>query len=150
MRTLHPITQIAHEKKMLKMLRDGRFTAFSQIAREHHRLLQIKEEITMSDIPISDNDKEKANFYLRVICILSDIVEGTGIDLLELIQKYDKYVELPIVLLLKHLQQTAREINKIIDAVGNEQYSQSFGDVVDEVKPLILDAINELFNERRV
>lgn len=150
MRGLHPITQAAQEKKMLKMLRDGRFTAFAQIAREHHRLLQIKEEITMSDIPISDNDKEKANFYLRVICILSDIVEGTGIDLLELIQKYDKYVELPIVLLLKHLQQTAREINKIIDAVGNEQYSQSFGDVVDEVKPLILDAINELFNERKV
>ena len=150
MRTLHPITQIAHEKKMLKMLREGRFTAFDQIAREHHRLLQIKEEITMSDIPITDNDKEKANFYLRVICILSDIVEGTGIDLLELIQKYDKYVELPIVLLLKHLQQTAREINKIIDAVGNEKYSQSFGDVVDEVKPLILDTINELFNERKV
>lgn len=150
MKELNPITQKKHEEQMLKFLREGRFYAFDQKAKEHHQLLQIREPITIADLQIEENDKEKGNFLLRVICILTDIVEGVGVDLLQLLQRYDKYLELPILLLLGNLQKTARSINKIIDSVGDEKYSMSFGDVVDELQPLILDMIQETFNERRV
>lgn len=150
MKELNPITQKKHEEQMLKFLREGRFYAFDQKAKEHHQLLQIRQPITVADMQIEEHDKEKANFLLRVICILTDIVDGAGVDLLSLLKKYDKYIELPILLLLENLQKTARLINKIIDDVGIEKYAESFGDVVDELQPLILDMIQETFNERRV
>lgn len=150
MRELSYSNQVAYEKKMRKMLESGRFVAFSQIASDYHKILMMKEEVKLSELEISEQDKEQANIYLRVICILTDIVEKAGIDLLSLIKKYDKWVELPMVLLLKHLQKTAQEVNKIIDAVGDERYAYSFGDIVDEVEPLIYDTIQEIFNERRV
>ena len=150
MKELSYSNQVAYEKKMRKMLESGRFVAFSQIASDYHKLLMMKEEVKLSELEISEQDKDQANIYLRVICILTDIVEKAGIDLLSLIKKYDKWVELPMVLLLKHLQKTAQEVNKIIDAVGDERYACSFGDIVDEVEPLIYDTIQEIFNERRV
>lgn len=150
MRKLSYFTEKEYSRKMRKMLEAGRFVAFNNIANEYNRLLQLKEEIKFSDLEIEPNDKERANFLLRIICILSDIVEGAGIDLLSIAQKYDKYVELPMILLLKNLQGTASQIRKIVDSVGDDKYSQSFGDVVDGVKPLIYDVIEEVFNERRV
>lgn len=150
MRELTPSTQKKHAENMSKFLRDGRFVAFEKKMREHHQLLQIRQPITVADMQIEEHDKEKAYFLLRVICILTDIVDGAGVDLLSLLKKYDKYIELPILLLLENLQKTARLINKIIDDVGSEKYAESFGDVVDELQPLILDMIQETFNERRV
>ena len=150
MRKLSYFTEKEYSRKMRKMLEAGRFVAFNNIANEYNRLLQLKDEIKFSDLEIEPNDKERANFLLRIICILSDIVEGAGIDLLSIAQKYDKYVELPMILLLKNLQGTASQIRKIVDSVGDDKYSQSFGDVVDGVKPLIYDVIEEVFNERRV
>lgn len=150
MRELSPPNEKRFKNMFEKFLREGNFSAFDIKAREYHELLQIREQITVADMQIEDNDKEKANFLLRVICILTDIVEGTGVDLLYLLKKYDRYVELPLLMLLEHLKKTARSINKIIDDVGSEKYSESFGDVVDELQPLIYDMIQETFEERRV
>ena len=148
MRELSPPNEKRFKNMFEKFLREGNFSAFDIKAREYHELLQIREQITVADMQIEDNDKEKANFLLRVICILTDIVEGTGVDLLYLLKKYDRYVELPLLMLLEHLKKTARSINKIIDDVGSEKYSESFGDVVDELQPLIYDMIQETFEER--
>lgn len=147
---LHPSTQLKHVKQMKKFLKAGRFVAFNNFAKEHHRLVQIGNPITLADMNISELDKENANKKLRAICILSDIVDGAATDLLSIIEKYDKYVEVPICLLCEHLKYTAEEIRKIVNDVGDKDYSISFGDVVDNAEPLILDTINELFNERRI
>ena len=87
MRELSYSNQVAYEKKMRKMLESGRFVAFSQIASDYHKILMMKEEVKLSELEISEQDKEQANIYLRVICILTDIVEKAGIDLLSLIKK---------------------------------------------------------------
>ena len=150
MRELSPPNEKKFRNMFEKFLREGNFSAYNIKAREYHELLQIREQITVADMQIEDNDKEKANFLLRVICILTDIVEGTGVDLLWILQKYDRYIELPLLMLLEHLKKTARSINKIIDDVGNEKYIESFGDVVDELQPLIYDMIQETFDERKV
>lgn len=150
MRELSPPNEKRFKNMFEKFLREGNFSVYDIKAREYHELLQIREHITVADMQIEDNDKEKANFLLRVICILTDVVEGTGVDLLQLLKKYDRYIELPLLMLLEHLKKTARSINKIIDDVGSEQYSESFGDVVDELQPLIYDMIQETFDERKV
>lgn len=142
MRTLRSqVEQEKHRKAMEKCLKEGNFDKFRKIASEHERLLSIREEFSCSEITnrMIPEDKDKANLFLRKICILSDIVEGAGIDLLSLLNKYDPYLSLPLLTLLNNLQKTAHEINKIIDAVGNDEYVASFGDVCDEIDKRIKD-----------
>ena len=142
MRTLRSqAEQEKHRKAMEKCLKEGNFDKFRKIASEHERLLSIREEFVCSEITnrMIPEDKDKANLFLRKICILSDIVEGAGIDLLSLLNKYDPYLSLPLLTLLNNLQKTAHEINKIIDAVGNDEYVASFGDVCDEIDKRIKD-----------
>ena len=141
-------TQLKHRKLMLKLLQEGRFDEFRKLAKEHERLLSIREEFSCSEITnkMTPEDKEKANLHLRKICILSDIVEGTGVDLLSLLNRYDPYLSLPLITLLNNLGRTAHLINKIIDAVGNDEYVVSFGDVCDEIDKRIKD----LFDRREI
>lgn len=149
MRTLNDINNERKFKHRLeKLLREGRFSEARKVAEEHTRLLTHTEQFSCSEITnrMNPEHKELANLYLRKICILSDIVEGTGIDLLALLRKYDEYLSLPLTTLLENLKHTAREINKIIDAVGDESYKSSFGDVCDEIDSRIKD----LFNKREV
>lgn len=121
--------------KIEKLLSAGRITEAMKVADEHERLINIRQVFRCSEITkyMTEDHKERTNLYLRKICILSDIVEGTGVDMLSLLRKYDEYLSLPLLALLENLQRTAREINKIIDAVSVEGYAESFGDVCDEI-----------------
>lgn len=142
MRTLRSLAeQEKHRKAMEKCLKEGDFEKFRKIASEHERLLSLREEFTCSEITkyMTEEHKELTNMHLRKICILSDIVEGAGIDMLELLRKYDEHLSLPLVALLDNLKRTAREITKIVDAVGDYEYRASFGDVCDEIDKRIKD-----------
>lgn len=142
MRTLRSqAEQEKHRKAMEKCLIEGNFDKFRKIASEHERLLSIREEFSCSEITkyMTEDHKEATNLCLRKICILSDIVEGAGVDMLELLRKYDEYLSLPLVALLNNLKRTAREITKIVDAVGDYEYCTSFGDVCDEIDKRIKD-----------
>lgn len=134
--------------KLEKLLSAGKITEAMKVAKEHERLINIRQEFKCSEITqrMPEEHKQLANLYLRKICILSDIVEGTGVDMLSLLRKYDEYLSLPLVALLENLQRTAREINKIIDATGDYEYRASFGDVCDEIDRRIRD----LFEKRKV
>lgn len=134
--------------KIEKLLSAGKITEAMKVADEHERLINIRQEFRCSDITqrMPEEHKQLSNLYLRKICILSDIVEGAGIDLLELLRKYDEHLSLPLVALLENLQRTAREINKIIDATGDYEYRASFGDVCDEIDRRIKD----LFDKRKI
>lgn len=135
-------------RKLEKLLSEGRFAEANKVMREYDRLRAIKKEFSCSEITnqMPEEHKQLANLYLRKICILSDIVEGTGIDMLALLKQYDPYLELPLIALLENLQRTAREINKIIDATGDYEYRASFGDVCDEIDKRIKD----LFEKREI
>lgn len=149
MRTLR---NMAEEKRtaerMEKLLRQGRFAEARQVAIEHERLLNYTEQFAMSEITnrMSEEDRGRSNLLLRKICILADIVEGAGVDMLDIVHRYDRYVSVPMIAMLKHLKETAHNINRIIDAVGVEGYAESFGDVCDEVDR----RIKELFERGKV
>lgn len=119
-----------------------------KVAEEHERLINIRQEFSCSEITkyMTEEHKEATNLCLRKICILSDIVEGAGIDMLELLRKYDEHLSLPLVALLNNLKRTAREITKIVDAVGGYEYRAPFGDVCDEIDRRIKD----LFDKREI
>lgn len=149
MRTLQSKQEQEKQRKtMEKLLRQGRFDDFNKVAKEHERLLSIKEVFSCSVITehMKPEDKEQANMLLRKICILSDIVDGSGVDFLALLNKYDPYLSLPLLALLRNISRTAREINKIIDAIGNDDYIASFGDVCDEIDK----RINDLFKKGEI
>lgn len=135
-------------QKLDKLLQAGKITEAMKVAEEHERLINVSQQFSLSEITkyMTDEHKEQANLHLRKICILSDIVEGAGIDMLELLRKYDEYLSLPLVALLNNLKRTAREITKIIDATGEYEYQASFGDVCDEIDKRIKD----LFDKRKI
>jgi dsDNA-specific endonuclease/ATPase MutS2 len=135
-------------QKLDKLLQTGKITEAMKVADEHERLINIRQEFRCSEITkyMTEEHKELTNLHLRKICILSDIVEGAGIDMLELLRKYDEHLSLPLVALLNNLKRTAREINKIIDATGDYEYRASFGDVCDEIDKRIKD----LFEKREI
>lgn len=135
-------------QKLDKLLQAGKITEAMKVADEHERLINIRQEFRCSEITkhMTEEHKEMTNLHLRKICILSDIVEGAGIDMLELLKKYDEHLSLPLVALLNNLKRTAHEITKIVGAVGDYEYCASFGDVCDEIDK----RIKELFDKHEI
>lgn len=138
---MNPANERLMRERLEKLLREGRFSEARKVMDEYYRLSHVTKEFACSEITklMPEDDKALANLYLRKICILSDIVEGAGIDMLSLLRKYDNSLQLPLISLLKNLKQTAREITKIIDATGGYDYQASFGDVCDEIDKRIKD-----------
>lgn len=140
-------TQEKHRHALEKLLSQHRYAEADALIREHNRLLAYTEHIPCSDITrhMTEADHLEANRLLRKICILSDIIEGAGIDLLNVINRYDRYVSLPLVGQLKHLHTMAGRVRQLIDDVKNEEYSITFGDTCDEINQVIDDNIVKLF-----
>lgn len=137
-----------YRKRVEKLLAQGRIDEAKKVWQEHERLINIRQEFKCSEITsvMTPEHKELTNFYLRKICILTDIVDGAGVDMLELLRKYEDSLSLPLLALIGNLRRTAREITSIVDAVGDNEYVCSFGEVCDEVDR----RIKELFNKGAV
>ena len=135
-------TQRKHTAIVRKLILQGRYSEAEQVIKEHHRLIEQKEYIRCSDITskMNDADHEESNRLLRKVCILSDIVESAATDLQEMMRKYDPYVTMPLVEQTRGLVKLAAGIRGIVDAVGIEEYSESFGDLCDEVDKQITKA----------
>lgn len=132
-------TQRRHERLIAKMIQQGRYAEMQQIINEHNRLLEYTEHIPCSEITrhMTPQDHEECNRLLRKICILSDIIESAGIDLLAIIKRYDAYVTLPLLAQCRGLTTLAGNIRGLIDAVGNIEYAETFGDLCDTIDNLI-------------
>ena len=135
----NPATQARHEKLFNKLISQGRYAEANALTQEHNRLLAINEQIPCSEITrhMTTEDHEYANFLLRKCTILSDVVESAAIDLQELIRRYDQYVTLPLVAQCRGLRTLSYNIRAIVDAVGNQEYSETFGDLCDTINNLI-------------
>jgi hypothetical protein len=142
-----PQTQEKHRRALEKLLSQHRYTEVDALIREHNRLLAYTEHIPCSEVTkhMTEADHLESNRLLRKICILSDILEGAGIDLLNVINRYDRYVSLPLVGQLKHLHTMAGRVRQLIDDVKNEEYSITFGETCDEINQAIDDNIVRLF-----
>ena len=142
-----PQTQEKHRRALEKLLSQHRYAEADALIREHNRLLAYTEHIPCSEVTkhMTEADHYESNRLLRKICILSDILEGAGIDLLNVINRYDRYVSLPLVGQLKHLHTMAGRVRKLIDDVKNEEYSITFGDTCDEINQAIDVNIVRLF-----
>lgn len=145
MLTLNAATQSRHEKLAQKFISQGRWGELNQLMREHNRLIAVKEEIPCSQITsqMSEADHEESNRLLRKVCILSDIVEGAAVELQSMLRKYDAYVTLPMVVQTRALKMLSGNIRGLIDAVGNTSYSESFGDLCDEIDELVTEAFEK-------
>ena len=146
-----PQTQAKHQRALEKLLSQHRYADADAIIREHNRLLAYTEHIPCSEVTkhMTEADHLESNRLLRKICILSDILEGAGIDLLNVINRYDRYVSLPLVGQLKHLHTMAGRVRKLIDDVKNEEYSITFGETCDEINQAIDDNIVRLFQREK-
>ena len=135
----NPSTQRKHERQFDKLISQGRYADAHRLTQEHNRLLAINEQIPCSEITrhMTPEDHELANILLRKCTILSDVVESAAIDLQDLIRRYDKYVTLPLVAQCRGLRILAGNIRSIVDAVGNLEYSETFGDLCDTINNLI-------------
>lgn len=142
---LNPVTQSRHEKLAQKFIEQNRWGELNQLMNEHNRLIAIKEEIPCSQITsqMNEADHEEGNRLLRKVCILSDIVESAATDLQALLRRYDAYVTLPLVVQTQALKMLAGNIRGIVDAVGNREYSESFGDLCDEIDGLVTEAFEK-------
>lgn len=139
---LNQATQSRHEKLAQKFIEQNRWGELNKLMNEHNRLIAVKEEIPCSQITskMNEADHEESNRLLRKVCILSDIVESAATDLQALLRRYDAYVTLPLVAQTQALKMLAGNIRGIVDAVGNSEYSESFGDLCDEVDKQITKA----------
>lgn len=146
-----PQTQAKHQQALEKLLSQHRYAEADALIREHNRLLAYTEYIPCSEVTkhMTEADHLESNRLLRKICILSDILEGAGIDLLNVINRYDRYVSLPLVGQLKHLHTMAGRVRKLIDDVKNEEYSITFGETCDEINQAIDDNIVRLFQREK-
>lgn len=142
MLTLNPVTQKHDTKVVRRLIEKGRYSELVQVVREHHRLIEYKEQISCSEITNRMNaaDHEESNRLLRKVCILSDIVESAATDLQSLLHKYDPYVTMPLVEQTRGLVKLSGSIRGIIDAVGNVSYSDYFGELCDAVDKEITKA----------
>lgn len=142
---LNPVTQSRHEKLAQKFIEQNRWGELNKLMNEHNRLIAIKEEIPCSQITsqMNEEDHEESNRLLRKVCILSDIVESAATDLQALLRRYDAYVTLPLVVQTQALKMLAGNIRGIVDAVGNREYSESFGDLCDEIDELVTEAFEK-------
>lgn len=140
--TLSEDTQRKHTAIVRKLIEQGRYSEAEQVIREHHRLIEYKEHIRASDITSKMNtaDHEECNRLLRKVCILSDIVESAATELQELMRRYDRYVTMPLVEQTRGLVKLSGSIRGIVDAVGNIEYSESFGELCDDVDKHITEA----------
>ena len=129
-----------YSRKMEKALRRGDFALFDNLRRQYDRLLQTREQVPAKTITdtMSKEDKEKCNRLLRKIPVLADIAESSAVDLL-----YDGTVTLPMLEELRAFNHIARDLRSIIDRVGDESFSISFGDTCDRVN----EKIESIFDE---
>lgn len=151
---LNPATQSRHEKLAQKFIGQNRWLELNQLMNEHNRLIAVKEEIPCSQITsqMNEADHEESNRLLRKVCILSDIVESAATDLQALLRRYDAYVTLHLVVQTQALKMLSGNIRGLVDAVGNREYSESFGDLCDEIDGLVTKAFEKekKRTERRV
>lgn len=142
---LNQATQSRHEKLAQKFIEQNRWGELNKLMNEHNRLIAVKEEIPCSQITskMNEADHEESNRLLRKVCILSDIVESAATDLQALLRRYDAYVTLPLVAQTKALKMLSGNIRGLVDAVGNREYSESFGDLCDEIDELVTEAFEK-------
>ena len=62
-------------QKLDKLLQAGKITEAMKVADEHERLINVRQQFSLSEITkyMTEEHKEATNLCLRKICILSDI-----------------------------------------------------------------------------
>lgn len=130
-------TDLRYRNIMTKLASQGRADELIQVDKEYHTLLEINETTTCSTITqtMSEDDRKRCNKLLQKMCVCTDIAEGCLVDLESLMQKYDKYVTLPLLIEMQFMKKVAKNVRKIVDGgTDNEKYIEAFGNVADYIE----------------
>ena len=145
------IKQIEREfaEKIEKALRNNDYKKVDNLMRQFDRIKNTRECVPAKKITdeMTPEDKERCNTLLRVIPVLSDIIEGTGIDLVEMLKKYDGSVSLPMLEIIKRINYLSKKVREIVDNVKSESFAESFGDTCDNLKDVIFDFFEKEQND---
>lgn len=139
-------TDLRYKNIMTKLASQGRADELIKVDKEYHRLLTINETTTCSTITqrMPEDDRKRCNKLLQKMCVCTDIAEGCIVDLESLMQKYDKYVTLPLLIEMQFMKKVAKNVRKIVDGgTDNEKYIEAFGDVADYIEAKIDDILNK-------
>jgi len=76
---------------------------------------------------------------LNICYLLADIMEGLIIDAQSELKKVDSTLKLPILYSAERIKAHTSEMVRLVDAQKDYEYSESFGDLSDELKTVILN-----------
>ena len=121
-----------------------------QTMQEIARLSQARETTERAAVRnlyhnLSDEDRQRATDLCSEIMLFADLLQGAAVDLQEIIHKADPGAELVLHRDVKQIARLSNSIVQNVDSLGNQEFSESFGDLADLVA---LNVKNIIYAER--
>ena len=94
---------------------------------------------------LSDEERQRATDLCSEIMLFADLLQGAAVDLQEIIHKADPGAELVLHRDVKQIARLSNSIVRNVDSLGDQEFSESFGDLADLVA---LNVKNIIYAER--
>lgn len=137
-------------QKYDRYIRSGNHVKALQTMQQIARLSaaqETTERVAVRDLyaALSLADKEKATDLCTEIMLFADLLQGAAVDLQEIIHKADPGAELVLHRDVKQIARLSNSIVRNVDSLGDQEFSESFGDLADLVA---LNVKNIIYAER--
>ena len=133
-----------------RYIRTGNHVKALQTMQEIARLSQEREtteRVAVRDLydNLSNEDRQRATDLCSEIMLFADLLQGAAVDLQEIIHKADPGAELVLHRDVKQIARLSNSIVRNVDSLGDQEFSESFGDLADLVA---LNVKNIIYAER--
>ena len=110
-------------------------------------LHETTEQVAVRDLyaALSPADKEKATDLCTEIMLFADLLQGAAVDLQEIVHRADPAADLLLHQEVKQIARLSNSIVRNVDALHDEEFSYTFGDMADRAS-LTLD--NLIYTEQ--
>lgn len=110
-------------------------------------LHETTEQVAVRDLydNLSNEERQRATDLCSEIMLFADLLQGAAVDLQEIIHKADPGAELVLHRDVKQIARLSNSIVQNVDSLGNQEFSESFGDLADLVA---LNVKNIIYAER--
>lgn len=137
-------------QKYDRYIRTGNHVKALQVMQEIARLSAVRETVertTVRDLyeALSPADKEKATDLCTEIMLFADLLQSAAVDLQEIVHRADPAADLILYRDVKQIARLSNSIIRNVDSLGDQEFSESFGDLADLVA---LNVKNIIYAER--
>lgn len=132
------------QRKLQQAVKRKNFVEIARITSELEKIKQV-EHVAVRDMfgEMTPEQKSKAVKECRKIPLFADLLAQSAIDLTNVLHKVDKNCSLPLMQDVDRCRFYAEKIVKIVDNLGDEEFSESFGELADLVSEKIDNLIEE-------